>query len=406
MLNLKNKMKNFLIAIFFLWIFLFNYVHSNSFEEEALNENLDLDSDDLILKMKSFFDTYANKLKNNMKGVDKIITPGVSNSQAVYTKNYNLEDFNRQTREFIENLSEIRRRDLKIQRDSKQNNEEKNIDLLTKNKILKSRLSIAENEKSKLQSDYNEKNNQKTLIEKSSKSLVEKKINLLKDDVQKLNLLKNSSKNYDNIINKFDFNKKIFEDEIMIKNGLEQLRSDIFRIKFESEHLQNLNKTQMEFKGKAFLLNELLTNQHSKIENKINKVESEIKNKTESIKHLKNEIHNKYLVYSNLNETINKLHKIQQEYRDVLRDSEETLSRMKSKKAIIQDNIKEKLNRRKMRKRTIESVLYKLEKDLDQYNVDKINVNKYRKDIQNINSNLRTLLNRENMIFKKNKIKI
>ena len=45
----------------------------NSPEDESNNN--DLDSDDVILKLKSFFDKYANSVKNKIKRVDKVILP-------------------------------------------------------------------------------------------------------------------------------------------------------------------------------------------------------------------------------------------------------------------------------------------------------------------------------------------
>lgn len=45
-------------------------------EAQAEDEsNSDLDSDDVILKLKSFFDKYANSVKNKIKHVDKVILP-------------------------------------------------------------------------------------------------------------------------------------------------------------------------------------------------------------------------------------------------------------------------------------------------------------------------------------------
>jgi hypothetical protein len=396
---------NIIIATFFIWMLVCNFLIINaSILDESSGENSDLDSDDLILKMKSFFDTYASKLKNNMNGVDKLLVPG-DKSLAVYTKNYNLQEFSHQARDYLENFTDMRRKDLKLLRDSKQNSEERNIDLLTKNKILKSRLSIAENEKNKMQSDFNEKNNFRTIAESLVKTFKDKRDRLIIDNKEKLQSLKQSSREYDNTINKLDLNQKIFEEELLVKNGLEQVSSEIFKKEFEKEFLKNLNTTQFEFIGRTTPLKDLFQKETQKLQDKNLIIQSNINNKTESIENFRKGLQSKYDVYSNLNETINKLHKIQDDYKEALRNSEETLNRMKSKKNIIEENITEKLKRRRMRKETVENVLNKLEKELDQYNVDKINVNKYRKDIQTINSRLRNILSRENMIFKKNKIK-
>jgi len=43
--------------------------------EDDSSSNSDLDSDDVILKLKSFFDKYATSVKNKVKQVDKIILP-------------------------------------------------------------------------------------------------------------------------------------------------------------------------------------------------------------------------------------------------------------------------------------------------------------------------------------------
>lgn len=79
---------------------------------------------------------------------------------------------------------------------------------------------------------------------------------------------------------------------------------------------------------------------------------------------------------------------------------------LKSKKKIIQEDISNKKIQKINSKRNIENVLSNLEKQLDTYNLEEISLNKYRKDITSINSNLKNILARENLIFKKNKIKI
>lgn len=91
---------------------------------------------------------------------------------------------------------------------------------------------------------------------------------------------------------------------------------------------------------------------------------------------------------------------------DNLRQIDEEIVILKSKKKIIQDNINQKKTRKISSKRDIENVLSNLEKQMDQYNLEEINLNKYRKEITSINNNLRNILTKENMIFKKNKIKI
>lgn len=74
------------MSLFIINLFLINQI--NSFSLESLlalqesseeNDNNDFDSDDVILKLKSFFDKYANSLKNKIKHVNKIILPSDEN---------------------------------------------------------------------------------------------------------------------------------------------------------------------------------------------------------------------------------------------------------------------------------------------------------------------------------------
>lgn len=77
------KIKNN-VVLFLLNIIIIKQINSFSLESllgigiEAQTENEtsnDLDSDDVILKLKSFFDKYANSVKNKIKHVDKVILP-------------------------------------------------------------------------------------------------------------------------------------------------------------------------------------------------------------------------------------------------------------------------------------------------------------------------------------------
>lgn len=191
-----------------------------------------------------------------------------------------------------------------------------------------------------------------------------------------------------------------------IQNILENLRTDIFKSDFENQFILNLNSSKTDFIIKAIELDNLFKRKRDDIEVQISVAEAGIKNKTDTIKKFKREIENKFLKFDNLNNTVSKLKNIQFDYKNALRELEENLSRLKSKKSIIEENIADKKKHGNIRKRTIESIINNLEKKLDKYNVDKIVVNKYRKDIRNINSRLRNMLNRENMIFIKNKMKI
>jgi hypothetical protein len=68
--------------------------------------------------MKSFFDSYANRLKNSMKGVDKIIiTSNTTIPEVVYSKSYDLDDFKKQSGAFLDDSIQMRERDLKNERE-------------------------------------------------------------------------------------------------------------------------------------------------------------------------------------------------------------------------------------------------------------------------------------------------
>ena len=79
---------------------------------------------------------------------------------------------------------------------------------------------------------------------------------------------------------------------------------------------------------------------------------------------------------------------------------------MKLKKKIIMDNIEEKKKLKKIKKNIIEDVLNKLEKNLQRINKDRNPLIRYRKEISEINTRMKNLLMKENLIFRKNKIKI
>ena len=97
---------------------------------------------------------------------------------------------------------------------------------------------------------------------------------------------------------------------------------------------------------------------------------------------------------------------MQDEFTQNILKEEETINFMQTKKRIIQENILEKEMQRKIKNKKIQTILTSMEKELDRYNVDKISINNYRKDITNVNDRIRSLLSSENHIFKNNKIKI
>ena len=78
---------NFSLVIFLINLIIIKQTNSFSLESllglQSINEeesNNDLDSDDVILKLKTFFDKYADSVKNKVKSVDKIILPSEDNN--------------------------------------------------------------------------------------------------------------------------------------------------------------------------------------------------------------------------------------------------------------------------------------------------------------------------------------
>jgi hypothetical protein len=91
---------------------------------------------------------------------------------------------------------------------------------------------------------------------------------------------------------------------------------------------------------------------------------------------------------------------------DSLRQIEEEIGILKSKKGILNENINFKIKQKKLSKKNIEGVLLNLENQLDKYDIEEFSLNRYRKDITNINNRMKNILSKENMIFRKNKIKM
>ena len=89
-----------------------------------------------------------------------------------------------------------------------------------------------------------------------------------------------------------------------------------------------------------------------------------------------------------------------------MRQIDEEISVLKSKKGILNDNINFKRNQKTLSRKNIEGVLFNLEKQLDKYNIEEFSLNRYRKDITSINNKMKNILSKENMIFRKNKIKM
>jgi hypothetical protein len=386
------------------------FLMNNNKNENTFGSESAPDPDDVIYKMKNFFDTYTENLKNSVKSVDKLYLPNNSTTDenAVYVSEFDPNSLKRLSQNIVEENNQMREKDLRNIREDKQIVEEKNIDMQTKNKILNSRTNIASSERNKLMNDYGEKNNRKNALESDVKSLKSKLDNLSSDSNSKITQIKMNIKKYDDVINNIPsiLNEKVFEDELKIQNQLEKLGTEIFKSAFESDFYMNHNQTKIDFIIKADTLNKIFANGLNQIKTKNLNLENSIRNKTGIIDKIKKEIEEKYNIFEKMNNTISKLHLIQADYSKALRNADENLNLMKSKKRIILDNIEEKKKQRKIKKITIEKVLDDLEKELDKYNVDNLSVNKYRKDISSVNNRIRNLIVKENMIFKKNKIKI
>jgi hypothetical protein len=103
------------ITLFLLSLLLIPLIKSESLNLNLESSLLD-DPDEMITKMKTFFDSYANKLKNSIKGVEKIILPNNSNSdkpKVEYVTNFSVSDLSSQAATFVEDSHSARERDLK-----------------------------------------------------------------------------------------------------------------------------------------------------------------------------------------------------------------------------------------------------------------------------------------------------
>ena len=404
-------MKDKSIFVFFLFLFVFMYdsIYCEGLEElMQLNENNEviMDTDDMIYKMKTFFDNYYKKSQNHMFDVDKIIQPSKKENNIEYVRNFDLNQFLSKGQNYIDENILFLEKDLKNLREEKSILEEKNLDLTTKNKILNSRNNIASNENNKLSNDYNEKKNIMDSNESNINQSIKKSEDLLKENINKLEIIINKAKNYAEKIKSLTLNEKVFEEDLTMQNNLEHLINEVFKADFESEFYKIHNKRVEEYTPKIKELEEIFKNSLNEIKQKKEKLEMNIEKETESLKEIKSKIKNKLEVFDSLNTTQIQLKNVENSYINTLKSIEETINVMKGKKEIIEENIQEKKKQRKISKKSIEELLDNLERQLDKFNIDKISVNNYRKDISSINKRMKNLLTKENMIFKKNKIKI
>lgn len=80
------------VVLFFINLVIIKQVYTFSlesilglgFDSSEEENNNDLDSDDVILKLKTFFDKYANSVKNKIQPVDKIILPAPDTEENVF----------------------------------------------------------------------------------------------------------------------------------------------------------------------------------------------------------------------------------------------------------------------------------------------------------------------------------
>lgn len=394
----------FVLLNFMFFLLMSNYkCMSLELESESVT-----DADDMIAKMKNFFDSYVNNIKNNIKVVDKIKILNNSTENEIYVpaQQFSISDLKHQSENFIEDLIKSSEKDLKNLRNDKQISEEKNIDNITKNKILTSRLNIANNDKNKITNDVNEKIN----IEKQLTTEIfeaDKKLNSYTlNSIGKLKEVDSFLKQYDSKINSLNMLSELFDEDVKQQQNLEQSKINNFKTNFEISFLQKMNKTTLDFVKTLHPLEDLFQSNLKAIKLKTENLKNSIKNKSEILHTLHSRVEDKYKAFDNMNTTESKLSSMKDDYQNILRGLEEEVNMLKSKKKIIQENVDEKHKQKSIKKKTIENVLNNLENQLDQYNVGKISVNSYRKDITNINTRMRNLLSKENMIFKKNKIKI
>lgn len=401
-------MKQFILLFVIFLISVINCANFNNlFRTDP--EIDDSDPEDIMIRMKSFLDGYTNNLKTRIKTVDKIIVPTnttLDNSKTIYVNKFNVKDFNKESQQFADELIKIIEKDLRATREDKQILDEKNIDQITRNKILKSKLNLSSGEKTKSLNDFNEKDNLRKTILKFINDSQEEANCTFNDDINNLNNLKNEMNEYQKNLSSLKLNNKIIEDDISVQNSLEKIKSKIYQFGFETNLFKTENKTQSKLINDLEQLLKLFTKEIKSTNQKIMNIENSIINKKEKLESFKKNMQNKFDNFERMNQTVNKLDSMKKEYKDIVRNLDDELNILKSKKKIISENIIENKKQRLIKNRTIEKVLSNLEKQLNNYNSENVAINKHRKEITQINNRIKNLLLRENLIFKNNKIKI
>jgi chromosome segregation ATPase len=390
------------ISFVIILIMIISYIKCSFLQlEQLLASNQDeMDSDDMVYKMKEYFDNYAIKLKQSTKTFDKIVLP----QEIVYTDKFDLDDLNRKSKTFVSDSSTAQEKDLKILREFKQIAEEKNIDLETKNKILNTRISISSTEKNKMNADLNSKISKKQEDETDLNRIKVNGNKLADENLRIIKEIKNVLQNYTHNYEKLKLNQKTFEDEFSLINKLDNVRSELFKTKIETEFYKDQNQTNTAFISSAKNLSKIFESEINSIRVKIQNIQLGIDNKTELIQNKKKKLEENFESFQNLNRTITKLHSMQDEYSTILREVEENINYLQSKKTVLAENINQ--NKRQTQSGIIEKTLSQLEKELEKYNIDKLALNPSRIAINEINKRTKNLLMKENLIFKKNKIKI
>jgi len=99
-------MKQILIYSYII-IFLSN-IKFHSFQE--IDNLPEVESDEMVLKMKKFLDVYAARIKKNQnrKNALKIIIPSKNNKNtAIYSENFSLKGFKDDIERFIDSVNKI-----------------------------------------------------------------------------------------------------------------------------------------------------------------------------------------------------------------------------------------------------------------------------------------------------------
>ena len=100
-------MKQKLVSVFLL-ILLCNLT---LFTSQITDNNVEIDSDEMVMKMKKFLDVYTEHLKKtqNRKEAFKLIIPSEDDHKTIttYTENFDLKNFKEELESFIETLNKI-----------------------------------------------------------------------------------------------------------------------------------------------------------------------------------------------------------------------------------------------------------------------------------------------------------